>query len=136
MSARRPRTLLVAGLSLAAGLLAGLRVAPLLEPVTRAAGPEASAPASAALALGPDFRLIARRATPAVVNISALQVFRTEHSPFSSDPFFREFFGRDLPFRVPREERRTSLGSGVLVAADGLIVTNNHVIDRAQQVII
>jgi serine protease Do len=136
MSARRPRTLLVAGLSLAAGLLAGLRVAPLLEPATAAAAPEPPAAASASPGLGPDFRVIARRATPAVVNISALQVFRTQHSPFSSDPFFREFFGRDLPFRVPREERRTSLGSGVVVGADGLIVTNNHVIDRAQQVII
>jgi serine protease Do len=136
MSGGRPRTLLVAALSLAAGLLAGLRVAPRLEPATRAAAPEPATAASNSLVPGPDFRAIARRATPAVVNISALQVFRTERSPFSSDPFFREFFGRDLPFRIPREERRTSLGSGVLVAADGVIVTNNHVIDRAQQVII
>ena len=132
MSVRRPRALLLAALSLAVGLLAGVRLAPRLVPDTVAA-----APASRAVpARGPDFSAIARRATPAVVNISALQVFRTERSPFFSDPFFREFFGRDLPFRVPREERRTSLGSGVLVADDGLIVTNNHVIERAQQVII
>ena len=134
MSAGRARALLLAALSLAVGLLAGQRLAPRLDSATVAA-----APASAARslpALGPDFSAIARRATPAVVNISALQVFRTERSPFFSDPFFREFFGRDLPFRVPREERRTSLGSGVLVADDGLIVTNNHVIERAQQVII
>jgi Do/DeqQ family serine protease len=136
MTARRPRTALVAALSLAAGVLAGLSLAPRLARPTRAAAPEPSAPPSVAGTLGPDFSGIARRATPAVVNISALQVFRTERSPFFSDPFFREFFGRDLPFRVPREERRTSLGSGVLVGADGVIVTNNHVIERAQQVVI
>ena len=72
---------------------------------------------------GPDFRTIARRTTPAIVNISALQVYRTTRSPFFSDPFFKEFFGRDLPFRMPQEERKTSLGSGVIIRGDGLIVT-------------
>jgi serine protease Do len=85
---------------------------------------------------GPDFATIARRATPAVVNISAVQVYRTERSPFFSDPFFREFFGRDVPFRMPQEERKTSLGSGVIVDPEGLIVTNNHVIEHARQITI
>jgi Do/DeqQ family serine protease len=113
--------------SLATGLLAGVSLSPAL-PGRALAGP---APLP-----GPDFSAIARRATPAVVNISALQVYRTRRSPFFSDPFFREFFGRDSPFRVPLEERKTSLGSGVIIGSDGVIVTNNHVIEHARQIAI
>src|SRR4029079_961057 len=46
------------------------------------------------------------------------------------------FFGRDLPFRMPQEERKTSLGSGVIVSPEGVIVTNKHVIEHAQQIAI
>jgi serine protease Do len=131
---RRGRTILlgVAAVSLLSGVVIGTRVAGRLETPTQAAE---TAPLPA-LPLGPDFRSIARRATPAVVNISALQVYRTQGSPFLSDPFFREFFGRDLPFRIPQEERKTSLGSGVIVGAGGIIVTNNHVIEHARTIAI
>src|SRR6185295_6455843 len=82
-------TLAASGLlSLAAGTLLGLRFRAHLDPAMQAAPNPALAPRPAP---GPDFSAIARRATPAVVNISATQIYRTERSPFFSDPFFRDF---------------------------------------------
>jgi serine protease Do len=71
------------------------------------------------------------RASPAVVNISSDQVIERRGSPFPfrGDPFFEEFF-RDFMDPRPRREKRTSLGSGVLVRGDGTILTNEHVILR------
>jgi len=71
---------------------------------------------------------LVERAAPAVVNIYTERVVQRSVSPFADDPIFREFFGRG-PTR-PRVEG--SLGSGVIVGADGVIVTNAHVVKDAE----
>jgi serine protease Do len=81
------------------------------------------------------FADIAAQVTPAVVNVFSERVVVTRdrvYSPFGSDPFF-QFFGRRF-FSVPRERRETSLGSGVIVRDSGIILTNNHVIEGAQEI--
>ena len=64
----------------------------------------------------------------AVANISALQVVRTPNSPFGNDPVFRYFFGDGDEAFGTRDRRSLSLGSGVIISADGYVVTNNHVV--------
>jgi serine protease Do len=77
---------------------------------------------------GPDFTRIAGQAVKGVANISSLQVVRTPNSPFAADPFFRYFFGEGDDAFGARDRRSLSLGSGVIISADGYVVTNNHVV--------
>ncbi|MEE2687836.1 MAG: DegQ family serine endoprotease [Pseudomonadota bacterium] len=81
------------------------------------------------------FAPIVRRAGPAVVNIYARKIVEQRRGWMFNDPFFRRFFGEDFPFGGSNRNRvENSLGSGVIVASRGIIVTNNHVIKDADDI--
>ncbi len=82
----------------------------------------------------PSLAPMLKKATPAVVNIAARGRVRVLNNPLLADPFFRRFF--NLPGQ-PRERRTQSVGSGVIVDAEkGYVLTNNHVIANAEEIIV
>lgn len=78
------------------------------------------------------FAPVVREVAPSVVNVYATRVEQQAVSPFASDPFFSRFFGEGQFQSRPRESR--ALGSGVIVDAGGVILTNRHVIEGATDV--
>lgn len=77
------------------------------------------------------FAPIVQRTAPAVVNVYAAKMVQNRN-PLLDDPIFRRFFG--IPGNQSPEQMQRSLGSGVIVDSSGLVVTNNHVIEGADQV--
>jgi len=91
------------------------------------APPTSAAPASASTA-ATGYRAAAQRAAPSVVSIVASKV--NPRRPQTDDPWFRFFFGD----RSPQDQPQRGLGSGVIVSPEGYLITNNHVVDGADDI--
>jgi serine protease Do len=132
----RSRTVLVLILAMAASALMILAINTAHRSTSAASAPQSSAAARSPLPQQ-SYADVVDRVAPAVVTIHAARRVHPPQMPdFFNDPMFRQFFGggnRGTP-RGNQTQKETALGSGVIVSADGRIITNHHVVDGAEEI--
>ncbi len=127
------------GVGAALGVLAGLLLAVILLPQPPAPlHADARVPADRA-EITLSFAPVVRDAAPAVVNIYASRLVEQRRSPFAADPFFGDLFedffgGFGGGFGAPAPRVQNALGSGVIVAPEGIVVSNHHVVGDATDI--
>jgi serine protease Do len=128
----RSRKLAIVGWTLAC-LIVGFGMATVLDStstlVAQTGAQQSPAP--------PSFTHLAKQASPSVVNISTVKVVKGRGQfpmPFGSDDPFRDFFERFFRDQIPKDFRQQSLGTGFVIDKEGYILTNNHVVEKADEI--
>ncbi|HWY61100.1 MAG TPA: Do family serine endopeptidase [Rhizomicrobium sp.] len=108
------------------------KLAPPVKPLPAPLVPGGTSPASMSQ-VQLTFAPVVRRVAPAVVNVYARSVAQVQVNPLFNDPLFSQLFGGSPEMR---QRVQQSLGSGVIVRADGLIITNNHVVAGGTDIVV